>query len=720
MGRIVSNNRFDWYNQSGAMKNDLIRALIELITNSNEAYSEEKGDIDIILNNHKKGELYVEVRDYASGISNILASLTRGETTAGLHNNKQSRGRHGRGMKDVPILAINNTFIIKTVVRKNKEYFEVKFLDNANYEGTEEDIKTPKQIPTNCEFVDGGTSISFKVKPRVNPRRPDLIKTKIQTHIELREILTQRNINFIVNGDKETLISTYESEKKEILDEGVLDLPDYKKYIKHYGDIKYKIYKLERPTTTKIDEYSHAGILIKGNGISYNNENFGKNAYSEMFYIHGQIDVPFIDQLYLEFDKNRENPISLNPMSIITTNRDGLEKAHPLYQQIEQNFEPILDKFLNQIRDEKKDENYSDSKNLKNASKLFSQIAKNLNLIGDDDSDTEVLLEFRPPALKINKDTKKIASIVADSSKFNVGDEVNFKISSGNNIEITENTKVLSTHLNNPNLLSATIEIEGSEYGQAVITAKCGKLKAFNELTIEVVPQPDPKKIEFFQFENKSYTIPEGVESKKNILLLVPVSELSTYKENETSVSLQVKDKSLFEIKNEFEELEFSNEHNAYVANFEIKNTKYAAPGISTVLYAKFRNEEIKASIKVRKINPASSELKIEFNQKEYNGVQRVTYRPATDTSPQIYEVNLRHPVIKEVILEPQMDNLDKDFERSFITEILLDEIVRRSVYDLVQEEDLDLFDGINKLDQIRKEQFPQFYAKLRKVKYGL
>ena len=66
------------------------------------------------------------------------------------------------------------------------------------------------------------------------------------------------------------------------------------------------------------------------------------------------------------------------------------------------------------------------------------------------------------------------------------------------------------------------------------------------------------------------------------------------------------------------------------------------------------------------------------------------------------------------------MDNLDKDFERSFITEILLDEIVRRSVYDLVQEEDLDLFDGINKLDQIRKEQFPQFYAKLRKVKYGL
>ena len=88
MGRISSNDRFDWYNQSGAMKNDLIRALIELITNSNEAYSKEEGDIDVIYNS-KKGELYIEVRDYADGISNILASLTRGETTAGIHNNKQ-------------------------------------------------------------------------------------------------------------------------------------------------------------------------------------------------------------------------------------------------------------------------------------------------------------------------------------------------------------------------------------------------------------------------------------------------------------------------------------------------------------------------------------------------------------------------------------------------------------------------------------------------------
>ena len=483
------------------------------------------------------------------------------------------------------------------------------------------------------------------------------------------------------------------------------------------SSVYYKIYKLKKPTTSKIDEYSHAGILIKGNGINYDNEDFGKKDYAEMFHIHGIIDIPFIDELYLEFDKNRDIPIELNPMSIITTTRDGLEKKHPLYLSIEKAFVPILDKFIHQIREEEKDQNYSESKNLKNASKLFSQIAKNLHLLGDDDSDTEVLLEFRPPLVKIHKDDRKVASIVADIKKFNIGDEVTFTVSSGENIKILQTTKELTQHKTNSNLLSTTIEIEGLDYGEAVVTAKRGKLKAFNNLNIEVVSKPEPKKIEYFQFENKSYTIPEGMDSKKNILLLVPQSE---YKNKEDTVNLKVKEPSLFSLTSDVAELHYSEEYGAYIASFEIKNTKYAIPGISTLLEATYNSETQKASIKVRKINPASAELKIEFNQQEYLGVQRVTYRPATEGSPQIYEVNLQHPVIKEVVSEPQKENLNKDFERSFITEILLDEIVRRSVYERVQEEDLDLFEGIVELDRIRKEQFPQYYAKLKRVKYGL
>ena len=327
MGKINSNERFDWYNQVGAMKNDLIRALIELITNSNEAYMKEDGAIDVILDNSKKGELFVEVRDYAKGISDIKASLIRGETTAGIHNNSQSRGRHGRGMKDVPILAVDNTFKISTVNRENKNYYEVKFVDHANYQGEEENLNDPKPVPQDCKFQNGGTSIEFEVKPTVTPRRPELIKSKLQTHIELRDILKERNVNFIVNGTEEKLECIHNVDEAELLDKGEINIPEFKKIYKKLWKGELQNLQAKKPTTSKIDEYSHAGILIKGNGINYDNEDFGKKDYAEMFHIHGIIDIPFIDELYLEFDKNRDIPIELNPMSIITTTRDGLEKT---------------------------------------------------------------------------------------------------------------------------------------------------------------------------------------------------------------------------------------------------------------------------------------------------------------------------------------------------------------------------------------------------------
>ena len=493
MGKINSNERFDWYNQVGAMKNDLIRALIELITNSNEAYMKEDGAIDVILDNSKKGELFVEVRDYAKGISDIKASLIRGETTAGIHNNSQSRGRHGRGMKDVPILAVDNTFKISTVNRENKNYYEVKFVDHANYQGEEENLNDPKPVPQDCKFQNGGTSIEFEVKPTVTPRRPELIKSKLQTHIELRDILKERNVNFIVNGTEEKLECIHNVDEAELLDKGEINIPEFKKYIKNYGKVNYKIYKLKKPTTSKIDEYSHAGILIKGNGINYDNEDFGKKDYAEMFHIHGIIDIPFIDELYLEFDKNRDIPIELNPMSIITTTRDGLEKNTLYICQLRKLLYLSLINLFIKLEKKKKIKTIQKAKS-KNASKLFSQIAKNLHLLGDDDSDTEVLLEFRPPLVKIHKDDRKVASIVADIKKFNIGDEVTFKVSSGENIKILQTTKELTQHKTNSNLLSTTIEIEGLDYGEAVVTAKCGKLKAFNNLNIEVVSKPEPKK----------------------------------------------------------------------------------------------------------------------------------------------------------------------------------------------------------------------------------
>ena len=86
--------------------------------------------------------------------------------SANFHNDKTSRGRHGRGLKDVPILAENGSFILETVKRSTQEYFKVKWKKSAEIEGATEDVLSSKPVPRNLndKLKEGGTSITFKIK----------------------------------------------------------------------------------------------------------------------------------------------------------------------------------------------------------------------------------------------------------------------------------------------------------------------------------------------------------------------------------------------------------------------------------------------------------------------------------------------------------------------------------------------------------------------------
>ena len=54
-----------------------------------------------------------------------------------------------------------------------------------------------------------------------------------------------------------------------------------------------------------------------------------------MYYLSGEIDIPFVDALYKDYLENKENPDENNTINIVTIMREGLEPAHPLYKQIE-------------------------------------------------------------------------------------------------------------------------------------------------------------------------------------------------------------------------------------------------------------------------------------------------------------------------------------------------------------------------------------------------
>ncbi len=705
--RIKVNPRAFEDGQGSAMKNDLIRGLIELITNSNEAYGNNPGPIDIFLDGKK-----IKIIDYGTGIEDLEKSLEQGGMSANFHNDKTSRGRHGRGLKDVPILAENGSFILETVKRNTQEYFKVKWKTSAEIEGDTEDVLTSKPIPRNLnnKLKEGGTSITFKIKKRVRNSQPASLEKKLPSHIEMRDLLNQREVNFHVKDNKTTLKNPFQNTKKTLLHEEKLQLAGFEDYEKKYGEASFSLHRLEN-ASDDLNVYSEAGIVLKGNGVSYNNDDFGFKNFPEMYYLSGEIDIPFIDALYKDYLENKENPNENNTINIVTIMREGLEPAHPLYKQIEILLKPILQTNIDQIKGENANKVYENSKNLKQASKVFSKIAKSLDF-DDDNGPVENIIEFRPPFLKIAVEDKAHASLVTDKTIHVEGDSVTFSTKS-KNINILETDKKLTPHLKNPELLSTTIEVEAMELGQAKISAESKGIEAY--LEIEVSEPVPTRSIDYFQFENKSYSIPEGINSTKNITVLVPLKE---FDKTSPYVILNIKDPELFTLKDNTSELTYNTKYDCYAAEFQINNTKYAESKISSVIIAEYKNEKTRASLKVSDITPTSPELDIKFNPAPYQGNDRVTYRPATETSPKIYEVNLQHPVVRQVInKEPQLEHLNGDFERSFISEIILDRIIRSKIMEKIEEFD-DADDAFRRLEQIRKEKYPQHYREIRNIKY--
>ena len=67
-GRIKYEKRAFEQDAGLAMGGDIMRALVELITNADDAYGELDGDILINVNSSKSGENFVSVSDNAIGL----------------------------------------------------------------------------------------------------------------------------------------------------------------------------------------------------------------------------------------------------------------------------------------------------------------------------------------------------------------------------------------------------------------------------------------------------------------------------------------------------------------------------------------------------------------------------------------------------------------------------------------------------------------------------
>jgi hypothetical protein len=328
-----------------AIRKDVLRALVEVITNCNDSYSrlestgqQVSGEIIIEIQRKHKNSA-IRVCDHAEGMNDARMDKvvgTYGEATSGLKEDQHVRGMWGRGLKDA-IFGLGHGSVHS--FQDDSFYSSSLLLDNGvpTFELDNPTPATPELREKHGILTGNGTVIEIIVS-REDVKMPqyDSIRNYLQRHFELRPIMSNPTRSIILRDVtsqdrvRHEHILSYKSPRGEkILDERV-EIDGYS------VPAHLEVYRSNIQLSTRGEEgdYADAGLLVSSRGtvISLTMLKFENDPYASFFY--GSIQCDYLHDLL----KNDE--------PVLTATRDGINWTHPfakaLKTAVEIRLEPIV------------------------------------------------------------------------------------------------------------------------------------------------------------------------------------------------------------------------------------------------------------------------------------------------------------------------------------------------------------------------------------------
>jgi hypothetical protein len=352
---------------------NLVDAIIELVTNSDDSYSSIEqegrnttGKIEIYVKKSKSGNCQeVQVSDEASGMTpdKLENVICYGRKTSELYAGKSARGFFGRGLKE-SILALGSGEIL-TVAEGKKTHGQYYY-----------DFDKNKLTWITLDAGSETEESSFtKVIIRSSEDRPvkcpdfDKLLCKLRDHFALRNILSnpKRYITIIV--EKRSKIDG--PRRLWYIAPAGQQIENRKIYLKGLGIVDFNLYEShERLPFSRNDPESQAGILIKTSNAILENQLFGFDNDPDAHYFFGEIRCPGIFQKIKEGEKG-----------IIRSDRKGIYWSYECCADLEKEIKLIL---AHHIERKKKQAEFPGKKQqmpVERAYKLL-KLLKKLNSLG--------------------------------------------------------------------------------------------------------------------------------------------------------------------------------------------------------------------------------------------------------------------------------------------------------------------------------------------------
>jgi hypothetical protein len=330
-----------------AMKGDVMRALIELITNVDDAY-DGKGNGYIEISYLKSNDPYKGVfivRDKAGGLDG--SRMEEAFTNLGDKNQKAvadmgTRGLFGRGAKDIAALgkarfiSISNGKLSSLQINHRGEY-EMDFFDDAP---TDE-----SRIETGLKEGESGLTAELYVHERHRvPSAPDMVE-KLESNVQLRDLINRNEVIYFDERTKSKKRLVGMAPVGDLVLDETITIPRYKL------PIRLSIYRLPTKELGSVNAYSRHGIIVSGRGATYENTFLHLSSRQEIGWFCGRIDAPEIHDLSRAVDE--ENGMNeLNPTRVISRSREGLVREHPYWRELCAAIEPHLKPLLEAVAEE--------------------------------------------------------------------------------------------------------------------------------------------------------------------------------------------------------------------------------------------------------------------------------------------------------------------------------------------------------------------------------
>jgi len=352
--------RYQRQNMERAMRGQIERGLIELITNADDSYRDLEeygkqvaGKIRIEIDRKRKGQpSIVIVRDRAAGMDRVemynkLGTL--GRRTSGFEKGKARRGLHGRGARDI---AAFGTVHFKSI--KNEEYnhlivppsLECRFTEPTEKKASQE-IRQKLGIPKG-----NGTVITIEVDKRFKLPLHETLRKNFPQYYSLRDVFSNPKREVILvdlNKDSEDTLRYKYTIGECIFDEVVM-IPNFPGVTTHLIICKHD-------TAFEQDNLPYReGILVKSSAAIHDCTYFGFESEPFSWRFTGESHCEYIDNLIREYDdREEENPDDPNhpidnPKRLLDPFRDGLILDHPFILKLYEVSRRILQPFIEELK----------------------------------------------------------------------------------------------------------------------------------------------------------------------------------------------------------------------------------------------------------------------------------------------------------------------------------------------------------------------------------